>query len=281
MGTTATIAGLLGDRLYLVQVGDSRAYLVRDGKAQQLTKDQSLMQRLVEAGELTPEEAEVSDRRNIILQALGPEAHVTVDLTHQQLRKGDTLILCSDGLSGMVKAEEIASLTATEPDVRMMCRKLVDRANARGGPDNITVVAVRFDGEGLTPCNTADTVGYTAFPLAGTLFEQTKEIPAIQREPRGASSRTPTPKNGVRRATPTDGAPVMEPDHPFVEKRLTEPGDDPAADRAADRAAATATDAASAAAADARRRAVQPVFVLLAAVAIAAAVWTAFRFLRG
>jgi hypothetical protein len=81
----------------------------------------------------------------------------------------------------------------------------------------------------------------------------------------------------MRRATPTGSAPATEPDHPFVEKRMTETGDDPAADRAA----ATATDAASAAAADARRRAVQPVFVLLAAVAIAAAVWTVFRFLRG
>ena len=266
MGTTATIAGLLGDHLYMVQVGDSRAYMVRDGQARQLTKDQSLMQRLVEAGELTPEEAEVSDRRNIILQALGPEAHITVDLTHQQLRQGDTLILCSDGLSGMMKAEEIASLTATEPDVRMMCRKLVDRANARGGPDNITVVAVRFEGEGLTPANTTDTVGYTAFPLAGTLFEQTKESPVIRREPRDAVTSSPTPKNGMRRATPTGSAPATEPDHPFVEKRLTETGDDPAADQAA---------------ADARRRAVQPVFVVLAAVAIAAAVWTAFRFLRG
>lgn len=274
MGTTATIAGLLGDRLYFVQVGDSRAYLVRDGKAQQLTKDQSLMQRLVEAGELTPEEAEVSDRRNIILQALGPEAQITVDLTHQQLRHGDTLILCSDGLSGMVKTEEIASLTATEPDVRMMCRKLVDRANARGGPDNITVVAVRFEGEGLTTSNATDTVGYTAYPLADTLFEQTKEIPAIQREPRGSAARIPTPKDGMRRATPTDGASASEPDHSFVEKRMTETGDDPAADRAA----ARAIDMASA---DARRRAIQPVLVLLAAVAIAAAAWTVLQFLRG
>ena len=74
MGTTATIAGLLGDTLYLAQVGDSRAYLVRDGVARQITKDQSLMQKLVEAGELTEEEAERSERRNIILQALGPEA---------------------------------------------------------------------------------------------------------------------------------------------------------------------------------------------------------------
>ncbi|MFN9215536.1 MAG: PP2C family protein-serine/threonine phosphatase, partial [Gemmatimonadota bacterium] len=79
MGSTATICGLLGDRLFLAQVGDSRAYLVRNGMAQQITQDQSLVQKLVEAGELTVEEAELSERRNIILQALGPEARVKVD----------------------------------------------------------------------------------------------------------------------------------------------------------------------------------------------------------
>src|SRR5829696_9406672 len=89
MGTTATVAGVLGDTVYLAQVGDSRAYLVRGGVAQQITKDQSLMQKLVEAGELTQEEAEQSERRNIILQALGPEASIKVDLTAQQLRRGD------------------------------------------------------------------------------------------------------------------------------------------------------------------------------------------------
>mgnify|MGYP003347948705 CR=1 FL=1 len=92
MGTTATIAGILGDTLFLAQVGDSRGYLIRRGVAQQITKDQSLMQKLVEAGELTAEEAEVSDRRNIILQALGPESTVKVDLTHQQVRRGDVLV---------------------------------------------------------------------------------------------------------------------------------------------------------------------------------------------
>lgn len=275
MGTTATIAGLLGDRLYLVQVGDSRAYLVRDGKAQQITKDQSLMQRLVEAGELTPEEAEVSDRRNIILQALGPEAHVTVDLTHQQLRKGDTLILCSDGLSGMVKADEIASLTAAEPDVRLVCRKLVDRANARGGPDNITVVAVRFEGEGLSASETTDTVGYTAYPLAGTLFEQTKEIPIVQRAARNPIKSDPTPRNGIRRPTPPGGFPIIEPDPSFTEKRMSEHGDDPVGD-AADAAANDATPLV-----EERRRAVQPVLIVLALVAMAAAAWTALRVLRG
>ena len=103
LGTTATIAGLLGDTLYLAQVGDSRAYLVRNGVALQITKDQSLMQRLIEAGELTPEEAERSERRNIILQALGPEPTVKIDLTYQKVRRGDTLVLCTDGLSGLVR----------------------------------------------------------------------------------------------------------------------------------------------------------------------------------
>ena len=86
--------------LYLAQVGDSRAYLVRGGVATQLTKDQSLMQRLVDAGELTEEEAEQSERRNIILQALGPDATIRVDLTWQELRRGDMLVLCSDGSPG-------------------------------------------------------------------------------------------------------------------------------------------------------------------------------------
>src|SRR5205085_3419140 len=93
MGTTATVAGVLGDTLYLTQVGDSRAYLVRDGAPRQITKDQSLMQKLIEAGEITEEEAEQSERRNIILQALGPEANIKVDLTYQKVRTGDTLIL--------------------------------------------------------------------------------------------------------------------------------------------------------------------------------------------
>lgn len=263
MGTTATIAGLLGDRLYLVQVGDSRAYIVRDGKAQQITKDQSLMQRLVEAGELTPEEAEVSDRRNIILQALGPEAQITVDLTHQQLRKGDTLILCSDGLSGLVKADEIAQLTATEPDVRLMCRKLVDRANHRGGPDNITVVAVRFDGDGLVPATSDDAVGYTAYPLAGTLSEQTREIPVVQRPPRTQIKTDPTPKQGIRRPTPADVSAV-------------------AAAAAPAQSASAATEAPlSPPEAAERRRAAQPVFLVLALAALAAVAWTALQLTSG
>ena len=117
MGTTATAAGVLGDHVFLTQIGDSRAYLVRNGQAIQLTKDQSLTQRLVEAGEMTEEAAAQSDRKNIILQALGPDAKVKVDLTFQELRRGDVLVLCSDGLSGQVKKEEIAGAVTRQPDL--------------------------------------------------------------------------------------------------------------------------------------------------------------------
>jgi protein phosphatase len=166
MGTTATIAGMLGDTLYLAQVGDSRAYLVRDGVARQITKDQSLMQKLVEAGEITEEEAEHSERRNIILQALGPEATVKVDLTHQKLRQGDTLVLCSDGLSGQVTRDEIGKVVAEEKDLMTVCKRLIDLANSAGGPDNITVIAARFDGEGLETASDGDEIGHRVFPLA-------------------------------------------------------------------------------------------------------------------
>jgi protein phosphatase len=165
MGTTATVAGVYGSELYLAQVGDSRAYLVRGGQAIQLTKDQSLMQRLVEAGELTEEEAEQSERRNIILQALGPDPRVKVDLTYQPLRRGDVLILCSDGLSGQVKKEEMAQLVRDIPDLVQLCARLIDLANARGGPDNITVVCARFEGDGLEEPDGTAAVGHQVYPL--------------------------------------------------------------------------------------------------------------------
>ena len=163
MGTTATIAGLLGDTLYLAQVGDSRAYLVRGGVALQITKDQSLMQKLVEAGELTAEEAEVSERRNIILQALGPEPVVKVDLTHQQVRRGDVLVLCSDGLSGQIRTTDISRVVGDEADLVNVCKRLIDLANENGGPDNITVIAARFDGAGLSVASPGDGVGHQAY----------------------------------------------------------------------------------------------------------------------
>jgi PPM family protein phosphatase len=184
MGTTATIAGLLGDTLYIAQVGDSRAYLVRDGVAIQITKDQSLMQKLIEAGEITVEEAEMSDRRNIILQALGPEPHVKIDLTHQRVRRDDVLVLCSDGLSGLVKPEQIARAVTEEANPELAAERLVDLANSSGGPDNITVVIARFDGTGLESPAPVDEVGHRVFdspdlitPMSSSPIVRVESIP--------------------------------------------------------------------------------------------------------
>lgn len=198
MGTTTTAAGVLNDHLYLTQVGDSRAYLIRGGEAHQLTKDQSLMQRLVEAGELTEEEAAHSERRNIILQALGPDAKVKVDLTHQELRRGDILVLCSDGLSGQVKKEEIAKIVASAPDLGAACDQLVALANARGGPDNITVVVARFDGDGLrySGSGPSEDVGHQIYPLIDT-ETSTEPVPIYK------GSRPPVPNKEHRSRTRT------------------------------------------------------------------------------
>ncbi len=193
MGTTTTAVGVLADHFFLTQVGDSRAYLVRNGEAVQLTRDQSLMQRLVEAGELTEEEAARSERRNIILQALGPDARVKVDLTHQEVRKGDILVLCSDGLSGQVKKEEMAAAVTRERDLQAACDKLIALANERGGPDNITVVLARFDGEGLRPPEPNAEIGYQVYPLIDT-ETSTEPVPVY----RGSPAPEPAARNRRR-----------------------------------------------------------------------------------
>ncbi len=183
MGTTITAVGVLEDHLYLTQVGDSRAYLIREGVGTQLTKDQSLMQRLVDAGEITEEEAERSERRNIILQALGPDPQVRVDLTHQQLRRGDAVVLCSDGLSGQVTREEIAQIAAQESKGLVeACGELIDLANERGGPDNITVLIARFAGDSLRTADSAEDVGHQVFPLLDT-DSTTEQVPVYRGAP--------------------------------------------------------------------------------------------------
>src|SRR3954462_403527 len=225
MGTTATIAGLLQDTLYLAQIGDSRGYIVRDGVGIQITKDQSLMQKLVEAGELTEEEAEHSERRNIILQALGPEASIKVDLTHQPLRRGDTLVICSDGLSTQINRDQIAEIVNSEKDLTQTCKKLIDAANAAGGPDNITVIVARFEGEGLPendgaeendevlvrhrPFPLDDSGAGVAVPAAHNENETTQPIPVTQRpsaQMMGGSDAPPTAA-AVAPTAPTAVAP--------------------------------------------------------------------------
>jgi protein phosphatase len=190
MRTTVTAAGVNGNDLYLAQIGDSRAYLIRKGQAIQLTKDQSLMQRLVDAGELTEEEAEQSERRNIILQALGPDPRVKVDLTHQTLRRDDTLVLCSDGLSGLVRREEISAMVAEHAELSDLCAALIELANERGGPDNITVVAAHFEGDGLPEPSEAEGVGYSVYHLPDS--EPTEERPLPAPDTVAATAPPPT-----------------------------------------------------------------------------------------
>ncbi len=149
MGSTATAAVILGPDVYVAQVGDSRAYLVRQGTATQLTEDQSLTRHLVETGQLTEAEAATAEGQNIILQALGPAPTVNVALTRQTLKAKDILVLCSDGLSGFVNPSEIAQVVASSEDPSINCEDLVALANSRGGRDNITVVVARLNGGGL------------------------------------------------------------------------------------------------------------------------------------
>ncbi len=149
MGTTTTLAGLVDNVLFVGQVGDSRAYILRAAQLEQVTKDQSLVNQLIEAGQLTEEEAEAFEHSNIILQALGTTEEVTVDLTFLELRRGDRLLLCSDGLSGLVHSEMIRDVLAGSEGLDEAAAKLIQMANAGGGHDNITVILAEFDGEGL------------------------------------------------------------------------------------------------------------------------------------
>ncbi|HXG67637.1 MAG TPA: Stp1/IreP family PP2C-type Ser/Thr phosphatase [Blastocatellia bacterium] len=150
MGATLTAALVQDGKAYISQIGDSRAYLMRGKQIKQLTRDQSLVQQLIDAGVISEKDA---DRvpKNVILQALGVEPAVEVVMTTVDICRGDYLLLCSDGLSNKVTAEEMAHVLQTAISLPSACRSLVDLANERGGEDNITVVVAQFDGEALLP----------------------------------------------------------------------------------------------------------------------------------
>lgn len=149
MGTTCTAVGLVDATLLIGQIGDSRCYVLRGDHLSQATKDQSLAWQLIEAGAMTLEEAKGFEHANIILQALGVQERVEVVLSQVPLRRGDVVLVCSDGLHGPVSDDEIKQILLDEPDARKACDRLIACANAHDGPDNITVVISRFDGPGL------------------------------------------------------------------------------------------------------------------------------------
>ena len=146
MGTTATAVVLVGDRLSYAHIGDSRLYRVRGGEITKLTHDHSYVSRLVEDGVLSPEEAEVHPQRNILTAALGVGPEVAPDSPAQPvpLQSGDVLVLCTDGLWGLVNDDEIRDVAAKQKP-EAACHALIEMAKERGGPDNITVQILRLD----------------------------------------------------------------------------------------------------------------------------------------
>lgn len=143
MGTTLVAVLARGDALTLAHVGDSRIYQVREEAIEQLSRDHSLVQEQVDDGLLTPDEAHDSQFRHLITRALGIKSSVDVDVTETPARAGDVLLLCSDGLSDLVEDEEMLAAIREHPDPDEACRALVDRANYRGGDDNITVLIIQ------------------------------------------------------------------------------------------------------------------------------------------
>src|SRR6195256_766899 len=150
MGAPLTGSAVKGDKLDLVQVGDSRAYVMRGDQIRLATKHQSLVQQLVDVGQISEEEAETHMFRNVILQALGAQTELAPATARIQIRQGDMLLLCSDGLSGKLRNEEILKIVSDSiSDLSAACTALVAEANYRGGEDNITVVLARFTGAEL------------------------------------------------------------------------------------------------------------------------------------
>lgn len=183
MGTTCTAAALVDGTLLIGQIGDSRCYVLRGGVLTQATKDQSLAWQLIEAGAMTAEEAKQFEHANIILQALGVQEHVDVVLTKVELRRGDVVLVCSDGLHGPVSDEDMLEILKGEPDLKKAGDALIARALEHEGPDNCTMVLARFDGAALPepaatdvvkpePCDPGpDEAGERVEPMAGSSSE--------------------------------------------------------------------------------------------------------------
>lgn len=146
MGTTCVLSIFQGDQARVAWVGDSRAYVLRNGQLLAATSDHSLANELIRAGRLHPDEAETFEYSNVITRALGADAGVLPDITAIDLEPGDLMLLCSDGLTGMVSDERLAEVLRDASSLSLACKQLVDEANEAGGVDNITAVLVRWQG---------------------------------------------------------------------------------------------------------------------------------------
>lgn len=145
MGTTATVLVTKGNQLYVGHVGDSRAYLIRNRRIDQITEDHSIVAQLVRARAITPQEAARHPYRNVITRCLGMQVDVEADTQQRELKAGDRLLICSDGLSGLVSDDEMLQMVLSSDDPQKTCVDLVNLALERGGSDNITVVLIYND----------------------------------------------------------------------------------------------------------------------------------------
>ncbi|MDQ3685168.1 MAG: protein phosphatase 2C domain-containing protein [Acidobacteriota bacterium] len=177
MGTTLTGAAITPDGIDFVQVGDSRGYVIRGREIKLATKDQSLVQQLVDVGQINEQEAETHMFRNVILQALGAQAELSPVTGRVRVQNGDILLLCSDGLSGKLRAEDMQQIvTSAEGDLTRACEMLVREANERGGEDNITVVLAKITGTDLPiPDSEKITVELLELSDAGVLDDEDED----------------------------------------------------------------------------------------------------------
>jgi PPM family protein phosphatase len=160
MGATLTAVFVENASAYILGVGDSRAYVLRAGTLHQLTRDQSLVQALVDAGVMSAEDARDSPQKNIILQAMGTTQDVRIGLGLLSLRRGDTFLICCDGLSNAIADDELRDLVASD-DPQVACARLIALGNERGGADNLTAIVARFDGTALATTAASESVADT------------------------------------------------------------------------------------------------------------------------
>ena len=144
MGTTIVAATIVDNTMYVANVGDSRLYLIRDDKMEQITEDHSLVEEMVKRGEITPTDAKMHPNKNIITRALGANKTVAVDFFEIEVDTTDKVLLCSDGLTNMVEEQEIVDVVNYTDDMEKTVKKLVQKANQYGGKDNISVVLVEI-----------------------------------------------------------------------------------------------------------------------------------------
>lgn len=206
MGTTATMGLVIGSRLYVGHVGDSRAYLVSNGRLKQITRDHTWVMEQVEQGAMSARQAAADSRKNQLMQALGATAVIRVERQVESLAVGDTLIFCSDGLTNLVTDQELAHYAGTAADVRAAGQALVDLANQRGGHDNITVVIARVTPDTQGVMNLTPTIGQTAGKPLGEL--DTLKLPGMGDTSAPAPPSTEPPGSAK---TPVLGAPAAQP----------------------------------------------------------------------